>query len=163
MTLSDLSPSERPAPPGTPVVSPPEPAVQGKPWFNVIDDEKVVSSCGSLPSVYILGGSNRVAHGRSLRRGRVVSRRVAEVLVRRAEGPVRGEPYMSTERQGYRSPTPDFPEAASVGAHLVIDKTEWVPDDVREAGDRESETGYYRCLRCGEERLDRDAFRYWCR
>jgi len=66
-----------------------------------------------------------------------------------------------------RSSSPDFPEAQPVGEHLVIDATEWVPGrdpDPHRGHDEQSEylERYYRCLRCGAERLRTDDFSEEC-
>ena len=57
-----------------------------------------------------------------------------------------------------KSTAADFPEATSVGAHLVIDKREWVPGEhpephLREQGQQGYMESYFRCIRCGAEAL----------
>jgi len=56
----------------------------------------------------------------------------------------------------HRSSVPDFPEAAAVGGHLVVDRTEWIPgphpeERRRYDGQRAYREEYYRCIRCGVE------------
>lgn len=66
-----------------------------------------------------------------------------------------------------RSSSPDYPEAQPVGEHLVIDVSEWVPGpdpDPHRGREEQSEylERYYRCLRCGAERLRTDGFPEEC-
>lgn len=66
---------------------------------------------------------------------------------------------MSTHTTERKSAAPSYPDAYSIGPHLVIDPTEWLPDRGSRpgspAGGRES---YYRCLSCGAERRERRRF-----
>lgn len=60
-----------------------------------------------------------------------------------------------------RSSSPSHPDAEPVGSHLVIDKTEWVPGydpepHRREAGQPAYPESYFRCIRCGAERLRKE-------
>lgn len=62
---------------------------------------------------------------------------------------------------------PSYPDARPVGAHLLIDKTEWVPGRHPEThlgyeGQRGYTETYYRCIRCGTERLTERAFPEEC-
>ena len=64
---------------------------------------------------------------------------------------------MSTHSNEPTSTAPSHPDARSVGPHLVIDKTEWVPGSAPEPirrydGQRAYRESYYRCIRCGAER-----------
>jgi len=54
-----------------------------------------------------------------------------------------------------------YPDAESVGPHLVIDKTEWVPGKHpdphrRHKGQTEYLERYLRCIQCGVEVLRED-------
>lgn len=65
---------------------------------------------------------------------------------------------MSTHTNNPKSTAPTYPDAEPVGPHLVVDKTEWVPGKDPEPhrrydGQRAYRERYYRCLKCGEERL----------
>ena len=65
--------------------------------------------------------------------------------------------------QERKSPAPTYPDAEYVGHHLVIDRTEWVPGEnpephLREDGQTTYPETYYRCIRCGDERIRRDDF-----
>lgn len=66
-----------------------------------------------------------------------------------------------------RSSSPGFPEAQSVGEHLVIDVAEWVPGrdpDPHRRREEQSEylESYFRCLLCGAERLRTGEFPEEC-
>lgn len=66
-----------------------------------------------------------------------------------------------------RSSSPDYPETRSVGEHLVIDVTEWVPGPDPDPHRRREEQSeylerYYRCILCGVERLRTDEFPEEC-
>jgi hypothetical protein len=70
---------------------------------------------------------------------------------------------MSTHKNESTSPTPTYPNAHPVGHHLLIDKTEWVPGPHpephrRSAGQRTYPESYFRCIKCGEERLSKRRF-----
>jgi hypothetical protein len=69
--------------------------------------------------------------------------------------------------QEKRSADPTYPDARYVGPHLVIDKTEWVPGahpepHRREDGQTEYAESYFRCIRCGAERLSERDFPEEC-
>ncbi|MDL0145593.1 hypothetical protein [Halobacterium salinarum] len=54
---------------------------------------------------------------------------------------------------------PNHPDAKHVDAHLVIDKSEWVPGkhpdpQQRHEGQTEYLERYIQCLRCGQEALN---------
>lgn len=62
---------------------------------------------------------------------------------------------------------PSYPDARPVGAHLLIDKTQWVPGRHPEThlgyeDQRGYTESYYRCIRCGAERLTERAFPEEC-
>lgn len=66
-----------------------------------------------------------------------------------------------------RSSSPGYPDAQPVGDHLVVDVSEWVPGhdpDPHRGREEQSEylERYYRCLRCGAERMRTDAFPAEC-
>lgn len=66
-----------------------------------------------------------------------------------------------------RSSAPGFPDAEPVGPHLVIDRTEWVPGSHpdprrREEGQAAYPESYFRCIRCGAERLRKRDFPAAC-
>ena len=70
---------------------------------------------------------------------------------------------MSTHTDEPRSAAPSHPDAVSVGPHLVIDVTEWVPGPAPEThrrydGQRSHWESYFRCLACGAERQARAYF-----
>lgn len=72
---------------------------------------------------------------------------------------------MTTHNDRKRA-APSHPDADAVGDHLVIDKREMVPGDHpephrRHGGDWYLET-YFRCIRCGEQRLRKDDFPEEC-
>lgn len=65
--------------------------------------------------------------------------------------------------QETKSSAPRFPDAEYVGPHLVIDKTEWIPEARPESHRPEEERtahadSYFRCIRCGAERLHKHEF-----
>lgn len=68
---------------------------------------------------------------------------------------------MSTHMRDRKSSSPSYPDAAYVGDHLVVDRTDWVPGahpdphlrDPARAGYPES---YVRCIRCEAEALHPD-------
>jgi len=74
---------------------------------------------------------------------------------------------MSTHTNEQTSPAPSYPDADPVGSHLVIDRTEWVPGKDpdphrRHDGQRAYRETYFRCIKCGEERLSKRDFPEQC-
>jgi hypothetical protein len=74
---------------------------------------------------------------------------------------------MSTHKQDRKTAVPTFPPAQRVGQHLVIDRAEWVPGEnpethLRHDGQTAYTERYFRCLRCGEERLSKRDFPEEC-
>jgi len=62
-----------------------------------------------------------------------------------------------------KTAAPSFPDAESVGDHLVVDRVEWVPGadpepHRRDDGQRAYAESYFRCLRCGVECLSKRDF-----
>lgn len=60
--------------------------------------------------------------------------------------------------QEKESSAPTDPNVQPVGPHLVTDKTDWIPGadpepHLRESGQTEYAESYFRCIRCGRERL----------
>lgn len=55
-----------------------------------------------------------------------------------------------------RRAAPRYPDAEPVDAHLVVDRTDWIPGrhpepERRYDGQRAYRERYYRCIRCGIE------------
>lgn len=71
-----------------------------------------------------------------------------------------------TSHDDERRAAPPRPAPEPVGDHLVIDKREWVPgrhpEPHRRHGQREYLETYFRCIRCGEQRLRKREFPEAC-
>lgn len=74
---------------------------------------------------------------------------------------------MSTHKHERKAAAPAYPDAEPVGAHLVIDKVEWVPGadpdpHMRHDGQEMYAESYFRCIRCGVECLSKRDFPEEC-
>lgn len=70
---------------------------------------------------------------------------------------------MSSDNTDRRPAAPSYPDAESVGQHLVIDRTEWVPGSDPEHhrrydGQRVYRESYFRCIKCGIECVSKRDF-----
>lgn len=67
-----------------------------------------------------------------------------------------------TTHDNERRAAPSEPAPDQVGDHLVIDKREWIPGHHPDPHRRNGERGYFetffRCVRCGEQRLHKRQF-----